>query len=169
MSEIRKILVVCRMTSHCGPVIQAAAAQARLFGAQLLVMHVVHDPFGVEGWNLPLPSLAEDYHRLMIKTRKELDERVAEVKHEGTPVTELIREGRPVHEILKVIKEEKIDLLVLPAHAESRLEHFLFGGDNEDLIRAIPCSVLLIKREPTAVTDEDERGIYHPALASRGR
>lgn len=83
MNETRNILVVCRMTSHCGPVIQAAAAQARLLGAQLFVMHVVHDPFGVEGWNLPLPSLAEDYQRLMIRTRKELDERVAEVKHEG--------------------------------------------------------------------------------------
>jgi len=27
MNKIKKILVVCRMTSHCGPVVQAAAAQ----------------------------------------------------------------------------------------------------------------------------------------------
>ena len=157
MNEIKNILAVCRMTGRCGPVVHTAAAQARRFGARLYVMHVIHDPFGVEGWNLPLPSLAGDYQRLMIRTREELDERVEEVRREGLPVTELIREGRPVREILKVVREEKIDLLVLSAHAESRLEHFLFGGDNEEIIRAMPCTIMLVKREPKAVKEEDDR------------
>jgi nucleotide-binding universal stress UspA family protein len=166
MNKIRNILAVCRMTSHCRPVVKAAAAQARLFNARLYVLHVVHDPFGLEGWNLPMPSLAEEYQQLMIRTREELSERVQEVKEQGLPVDEIIREGRPVHEIMKVILEEKIDLLVLPAHEESRLEHFLFGGDNEELIRAMPCSILLIKREPKRLDDEKRPRQYHPALAT---
>ncbi len=166
MKEIKNILTICRMTSHCGPVLEAAAERARRFNAQLYVMHVVHDPFGVEGWNLPLPSLAEDYRNLMIRTRKELDARIAEIKSHGMEITEVIREGRPVSEILKVVAEEKIDLLVLPAHHESRLEHFLFGGDNEELIRAMPCSILLVKREPKALTEKELERHYHPALAT---
>jgi universal stress protein A len=165
MSRVKNILAVCRMTSHCGPVVQAAAAEALTYQAELHVLHVIHDPFGVEGWNIPMPSLAEEYQQLMIKTRKELDERVREVKEQGLPVEEIIREGRPVHEIMKVIAEKKIDLLVLPAHEESRLEHFLFGGDNEELIRAMPCSILLIKREPKRLEDENRHRRYHPALA----
>jgi len=165
MYTIRNILAVCPLTSHCGPVLQAAAEQARLFDAALHVLHVVHDPFGQEGWNLPLPSLARDYHRLMARTREDLDARVMEVRGQGLPVHEIIREGRPVPEIRKVIQEEKVDLLVLPAHEESRLEHFLFGSDNEDLIRSMPCSILLIKREPKPLEDEKLHRRYHPALA----
>jgi nucleotide-binding universal stress UspA family protein len=165
MNEIKKILVVCRMTSHCGPVVQAAAAQARSFGAKLSVLHVIHDPFGIKGWNLPLPTLAEDYRKLMIRTRKELDALLAEVEREGIPVTELIREGLPVREILKVIREESIDLLVRPAHGESRLEHFLLGGDNEELIRTMPCAIMLVKREPKALEEDRLKRHYDPALA----
>jgi universal stress protein A len=164
MNKIKKILAVCRMTSHCGPVLHTAADQSRLFGAKLYVMHIIHDPFGVEGWNLPLPSLEKDYQNLMNKTRKELDQRVAEIKAQGMEVTELIAEGKPVHEILRTIADEKIDLLVLPAHEESRLEHFLFGGDNEDLIRAMPCSIFLVKREPKPVKEE-KKIEYESALA----
>ena len=63
------------------------------------------------------------------------------------PVKELIRQGEPVGLIRKVVKEEKIDLLILPAHEESRLEHFLFGHINEAIIRGLPCSILLVRHE----------------------
>lgn len=168
MNGIKRILVFCRMVGHCEPVVKAAAAQARKFGAKLYVMHVIHDPFGVAGWNLPLPSLSADYLRLMERTKKELDAIVTEIKSTEMEVAEVMREGRPVNEVRRFINEEKIDLLVLPAHAESRLEHFLFGGDNEELVRAMPCSVLLVKREPRPVTDEELVREHHPTLATWG-
>lgn len=67
-------------------------------------------------------------------------------------IKEIIREGRPTEEILKTVKEEKIDLLILLAHEEGHLEHFLFGRSNEDIIRQMPCSVLLVKKEPEPVS-----------------
>jgi universal stress protein A len=166
MKRINNILAVCRIPSHCGPVVQAAAEQSRLFDAALFVLHVIHDPFGLEGWNLPMPSLADDYRQLIAKTREKLDAQVMEVRQQGLRVDEIIREGRPVQEIMKIIAEEKIDLLVLPAHEETRLEHLLFGGDNEELIRAMPCSILLIKREPKSLEDDMRHRRYHPAFAS---
>ena len=60
---------------------------------------------------------------------------------------ELIRQGEPIGVIRKVVEEEKIDLLLMPAHEESRLEHFLFGRINDAIIRRLPCSVLLVKEE----------------------
>jgi len=32
------------------------------------------------------------------------------------------------------------------------LEHFLFGRSNEELIRRMPCSLLLVKKEPGPAT-----------------
>lgn len=58
---------------------------------------------------------------------------------------ELIREGEPIGVIRKVVVEENIDLLLMPAHEESRLEQFLFGRINDALIRRLPCSILLVK------------------------
>jgi nucleotide-binding universal stress UspA family protein len=39
------------------------------------------------------------------------------------------------------------------AHSEWRLEDFLFGRIKEEIIRKIPCSILLIKEEPVIVAD----------------
>ena len=54
------------------------------------------------------------------------------------PIKELIGEGDPTKEVIKVVKEEAIDLLIMLAHAEGRLEHFLFGRSNEGLVRQRP-------------------------------
>jgi universal stress protein A len=157
MKGVKKILVVCRMVTHCGDVIHYGAILARQFRAEVFVLNVIHDPFGIKGWNLPLPSLAEDYRKLLEKTRKDMHEIVAQEKEQGTAIRELVLEGKPVDEILKVIKEQNIDLMVLPAHEETRLEHFLFGRDNEDLMRKMPCSILFVKSEPKPVIEKAEQ------------
>ena len=68
---------------------------------------------------------------------------------------ELIREGNPATEIFQVVKDENIDLLILLAHEEGHIEHFLFGRSNDEIIRKMPCSILMIKKEPGSakVTD----------------
>jgi nucleotide-binding universal stress UspA family protein len=63
----------------------------------------------------------------------------------------LIKEGDPTEVLLKAVKEEGIDLLIMLAHEEGHLEHFLFGRSNEDIVRKMPCSVLLVKKEPEPV------------------
>ena len=72
-------------------------------------------------------------------------------KTKGLDVEALMKEGNPFDEIIKVVKEENIDLLIMLAHEEGHLEHFLFGRDNEDLIRKMPCSIMLVKKEPPKV------------------
>jgi universal stress protein A len=155
MKSVKKILIICRMVTHCGEVIHYGAILARQFRAEILVMNVIHDPFGIKGWNLPLPSLAEDYRKLLETTRRNMHEIVAQEKQQGTAIQELVLEGKPVDEILKVIKEQNIDLVILPAHEETRLEHFLFGRENEELLRNMPCSILFVKSEARPVIEEE--------------
>jgi len=63
-------------------------------------------------------------------------------------IKELIREGEPTEVILSVVKEENIDLIIMLSHEEGRMEHFLFGRSNEEIIRKMPCSIFLVKKEP---------------------
>jgi nucleotide-binding universal stress UspA family protein len=39
------------------------------------------------------------------------------------------------------------DLVILFAHEGGRVEHFLFGRSNKEIIRRIPCSILMVKHE----------------------
>jgi hypothetical protein len=156
VEDIKRILVFCRMVGTCGKVVRSGAVLARRFGAELIVMTAIYDPFGIKGWNLPLPSLAEDYRKLVEKTKKDLHDIVIREGKQGIAVRELVKEGKPVVEIFKVIEEERIDLLVLPAHEETRLEHLFFGRDNDNLVRKMPCSILIVKHEPEAVVEEEQ-------------
>ena len=156
MGDVKHILVISRMTKYCKKAVHYGVSLAKKYEAELYVIHVIHNPFGYEGWNLPIYSLKEDYKRVQKESKKELDAIANSEKTKGTPVKELIREGEPTEEILKVVKEENIDLIVMLGHEEGRLEHFLFGRSNEALIRRMPCSIFMVKKEPEPVPDWSE-------------
>ncbi|HKK02254.1 MAG TPA: universal stress protein [Desulfuromonadales bacterium] len=151
MEAMKRILVVSRMTQNCQEAIEAGAQLAEKFSAKLFVMHVVHNPFGLQGWNLPMVSVEKEYQKLLEQTKHELEKLVKDVKSKGIDVIEVVRKGDPTDEILHMVKDENIDLLITLAHEEWRLEHFLFGRSNEELIRRMPCSVMFVKKEPAAV------------------
>lgn len=151
MEEYKRILVVSRMSKYCREAVHYGVSLARKYDAELSILHVVHNPFGLEGWNLPMVSLEQEYKKLLEETKADLDRIIREEKAKGLPIKELIKNGDPTEEVLKTVKEEKIDLLILLAHEEWRLEHFLFGRSNEELVRRMPCSILFVKNEPKAV------------------
>jgi universal stress protein A len=150
MEDVKRILVVSSMTKSSVKAIHYGVSLSKKYGTELYVLHVVYHPFGfdLEGWNLPIPSLEEEYKRTIKEAKEELDEVINQEKKKGMSIKEMIREGNPIKEILKVIKEEDINLIIMVAHSEWRLEHFLFGRIKEEIIRKMPCSVLLIKEEP---------------------
>ena len=154
MREIKRVLVVSRMTQYCRKAVRYGVSLSQKYGAELYVIHVIHDIFGTDmtGWNLSIPSLAEEYKKSVQKAKKELDAVINSEKQKGMTIRELVKEGEPTEEILKTVKEEHIDLLIMLAHEEGRLEHFLFGRSNEKIVRLMPCSILLVKKEPEPVS-----------------
>jgi nucleotide-binding universal stress UspA family protein len=148
MHDIKRILVISRMTKSCRKAVRYGISLARSYRAELYVIHVVHDPLIFGAWNLPRPSMEEDYRKEIKRSKEDLDTVINAEKGKGLPVKELIKEGNPTEEIFDAIKENKIDLVITLAHEEWRLEHFLFGRSNEEIIRKMPCSVLLVKEEP---------------------
>ncbi len=151
MSQIKKVLVVSRMIQTCKPAIEAGFSMARHFGADLYIIHSIYNPFSLKGWSLGALSLSEQYEKLLTETRDKIAAMVADEVEKGLHVTELIREGEPTEEILKTVKDEKIDLLIMLAHEEGFMENLLFDRSNKELVRKMPCNILLLKKEPHAV------------------
>jgi len=153
LEDIKRILVVSRIMKYCHKAIHYGISLSKKYRADLSVLHII-DTFWLKGWNVPIISVEEEYKNELKRTKKELDDMINMEKKKGMVITELLKEGDPTEEILKVIKEENIDLVILLAHEESRFEHFLFGRSNEEIIRKMPCTVLLVKKEPEPLKEE---------------
>lgn len=143
MEDIRRILAVSWMTQYCQRTVHYAVSLAAKYGTELFVIHVV-DTLWSQGWNLPTMSQEKSRAKEMERIQSELDNVIGKETKGDVKIKKIIKEGDPVEEIMKVIEEEKIDLVILRAHEESRIERFLVGGSNDAIIRKMPCSVFLV-------------------------
>ncbi len=141
----RNILVVSRSTRECRKAVETGISLAKFYGARLTVLHVIHDPFSLEGWNLPVPSLEAEYRKMVEEIRRQIHRLVAAEKELGLEVNEEICEGVPHKEILRAVEREKIDLVLMTAHDEGRLEHIMFGRTTNEIVRRLPADLLLVK------------------------
>jgi nucleotide-binding universal stress UspA family protein len=154
MQDFKNILVVTISTTYCKQALHYGISLAKRYNAKVHVLHLMHDPFNLDYWQLALPSLKniqEEYQEMRTTAKKELDAMIATEQAKGLSVQVEIAEGLPEKEILQAVKDNKIDLLVMLAHEEGFLEHSLFGGLNEKIHRKLPCTIMFIKQEPLPV------------------
>ncbi len=156
MNEYKRILVVSRMIQSSRKAIQFGVSLAQKYKAKLYVIHSIYNPFSLRGWSVGTLSLKKEYQKILTDTKKQLSELVESEKKKGMAIKEFVLEGEPTTEILKTIKEEQIDLLVMLAHGEGRLEDLLFNRSNDELVRKMPCSIMLVKKEADPLPEEDE-------------
>jgi len=156
MNEYKRILVVSRMIQSCRKAIQFGVSLAQKYGAELYVIHSIYNPFGLKGWSVGTLSIEKEYQKLLVDTKRQLSALVEAEKTKGMSIKELVREGEPTGEILKTIEQEKIDLLVMLAHEEGRMEDLFFNRSNDELVRKMPCSIMLVKKESGSILDSEE-------------
>ena len=147
MQDIKKILVVTTSTSKSKKAIHYGVSLAKQYGASLHVYHSDYDPFDLEGWGLPIPSLKalrENYLGALETDRKVLNSIIEKEKTSDMKVTVLVTQHPIATEVPRIVEEEKIDLLIMVAFEEGRLEHFLFSASSHEIIRKMPCNILLV-------------------------
>jgi nucleotide-binding universal stress UspA family protein len=146
MNLIKHILVVSWLTEYCKKTIELGISLSGKYKSELSVIHVI-DTAWLHGWNIPMFSIEEEHKKEMEKHRENLHKIISAENKKGLKIKESVREGTPFEIVLKTIKEEYIDLLILRSHEEGRLERMLVGGNNDEIIRAMPCSIFLVKQE----------------------
>lgn len=145
MVEFKNILVVTHSIKESLKVVRTGISLARKYDGKVHLLHVIHDPFNLEGWNIPVPSFEEEYRNMVAKAREELLRAVVLQKAEDLVANIWVKDGKPHDEIQRAVEGEKIDVVLIPAHPEGRLEHFLFGKENDALIRKLPATLMLVK------------------------
>lgn len=154
MKSFSQILVISRLIPYSRKAITLGVSLARRHDAKLHVLHLVSHPVGMMALNAPGQFPEEEYKKYensLQEAKERLNALIEQEKQNGCPIKELVSDRDPVEEIERVVSEEKIDLIIISAHEEGRMEHALFGGENGTIIRKMPCSILLVKNEPGTV------------------
>jgi nucleotide-binding universal stress UspA family protein len=127
--------------------LKVAAALARDTGAKLLIAHVEEPPAAYGGGEL--------YYGLPEPDMEAIRRMLAEVVPADTQVTYEHRmlTGEPAAEIVRLAKEEDVDLIVMGTHGRTGLRRMLMGSVAEAVVRHAECPVLTLK-EPRAVKNK---------------
>jgi nucleotide-binding universal stress UspA family protein len=64
---------------------------------------------------------------------------------EGVSVNTILKEGKIVEEILKIIKEKRIDLIVMGSRGQSMIKKLFLGSVSSGIAKEAGCPVLLTK------------------------
>ncbi len=68
-----------------------------------------------------------------------------EAENQKTQVETVIKEGSPAKEIVKVVEDEKADLIIMGTAGRKGLDKFFLGSISEKVLRSAPCAVMIIK------------------------
>jgi universal stress protein A len=147
--KIKRILAAVDFSEITGAVVGHGLYLARVFGAELKLVHVVHIPPFAEAttWMPPVISSAAEQdlrEEITAGVEKKLNE-ISDQCGESCPQVEaIIREGIPFQEIIDCAKELECDLIVLGTHGRTGFARAIIGSVAERVVRAAPCSVFCI-------------------------
>jgi nucleotide-binding universal stress UspA family protein len=133
---LRHILYATALSETGEPGLNLSVEMARRTGAHLTVLHVMRPFEGELGFKLAaLEAPAEDaFTQLQFSILEQMRDIV-----EATPV---VMEGTPHREILRFIKEKKVDIVVLNRGSRNHFQRALLGSTADQVIRHAHVPVL---------------------------
>lgn len=149
MDDIKQILVVSRSTEECKKAFHYGVSLSRTYGASLTILHVDYEPI-LDWGGFAVPSLAaveSEYRAMRKQTEADIRQMLQAEKAGGMKIDQMVCDGEPVPEVMNIVEERKIDLLIMAAHEEGRIEHAIYGKATHALVRRMPCSIFLVKGE----------------------
>jgi len=148
MDDIKRILLVSTPPRNFRKIVNYGISLSKKYGAKLYILHSFYDPFHERDWDSILAyksSMREEYKKRQMKAKKDSDNILASEKAQGLEVKEFMSKSGHSDEIIRIVEEEKIDLVLMLSHERTRLEHHFFDLDKEKIILNMPCSILLVK------------------------
>jgi nucleotide-binding universal stress UspA family protein len=128
-----QILVPLKWDPSDEAVIEHACALARLSGAQVTLLHVVHS------------HSRDEFAYLEQRARGHLTDEAARIAARGIEVSIRVTLGEPAESITAVADEIGADLIVMATHGHSGVRHVFVGSVTEDVIRQSDTPVLLVR------------------------
>ena len=146
-----KMLVAVDFTSYSKEALFFASKLADCLSAQLLVLHVIHDPAEAPGFYARkgkkkkfLQSMEEAAEEMMEAFMKEM----RKAHPDQMPIQEaipLLVVGTPVTRIIEIAEKKQASMIIIGSHGRTGLTHLLVGSKAERVVQLSPIPVTVVK------------------------
>ena len=146
----KKILLPTDGSEHANKAAKQAIWIASTSGAELIALNVIETSSLV---GLPAEDLIVRIKEMLKEEGRKSLEKIADILKETeirdecqkeVKLTASTEEGSPSDVIIKTVKEEDIDLIVMGTSGKHGLDRFLLGSVTENVVRSAPCPVLVV-------------------------
>jgi nucleotide-binding universal stress UspA family protein len=141
----RRILLPLDRSEISEQAVPHALAQARRFGAEVILLRVLEPLTNVKGLS---DGDLEDMRAFSLRRAQEyLDDLVARADCEEITVRGITVEGRPHEKILQYAEANDVDLIVICTRGRSGFSRWLMGSVADRVVRGAKVPVLLVRAE----------------------
>lgn len=139
-------ILVCVESSPCAnKALIRACDLAKRSNSKLFLIYVVDNPtFGL-GPGISLIDRGEFVKMFRDHGNKVLKDAINISRENGVKAEPIMKEGNVAGEIIKFIKKERIDLVVIGSRGLSRLPRYILGSISNKIANYAPCQVLIVK------------------------
>jgi nucleotide-binding universal stress UspA family protein len=151
MPEVKKILVAICFSEYCGGTFAYATRLADQLQAELIVANVI-DAKAVKAISkiesMGYSISTKDYIEGVKEERKaELKKMIAESGFPQEKIRITFKVGDPFAKLIRVVKDEGVDLVVMGSKGQSDHHRLLTGSVAEKMFRHSPVSVVFYKKK----------------------
>jgi nucleotide-binding universal stress UspA family protein len=144
MIKLKNILVPVDFSQPASKALRYGLSLAIKFRARLVVAHVVPS---LAMFDYGLPETTQELEKLAFDdAKKSLDEAIPVDYRDLVSIHPIITTGDVREELLRIIHDEKIDLVVMGSHGRRIIERFFLGSTTEHILRKVPVPVLTVSR-----------------------
>jgi nucleotide-binding universal stress UspA family protein len=145
--QLKQILIPIDFSDYSDQALRWGVSLAQKYGAQLLLLHVIPEV-------LEEVSARESAgEQLVIDLTAEVEAQLREIARqglkEGVAVDVRVADGEPADAILRMARQEKVDLIVMGTHGRTGLSHLLLGSTAEAVVRTATCPVFMVRASAT--------------------
>jgi nucleotide-binding universal stress UspA family protein len=133
----KKILYPTDFSAAADAALPEAAALARSRGAVLLILHVQEPQAAYTEAGVNYYGVSQPYSKILKKMLEEVVPPGDDVQFQRRIVI-----GQAAQEILRIARQEHVEMIVMGTHGRTGLGRLLMGSVAESVLRQAPCPVL---------------------------
>jgi len=153
--KIQKILIPIDFSETSLLAIEHAAFMAKLFRAELILLHVFENP--LTSFNIVAPEVViQDISAITDKIESKLAELTLKIREEyGVLSTPISTTGNIYNEIINVCKDTDTNLIVMGTHGISGFQEFFIGSNTYKVVTKSICPVISVQTHATQLGFEN--------------
>lgn len=149
--NIKKILIPIDFSETSLLAIEHATLTAKLFGAELVLLHIIEKHW--ERFNVVVPNMSIDAPSdITTSIGNRLEDLAADIlKKDGVSSTCLTTRGYIFEEIIDISKEQAVDMIVMGTHGTSGFVDFFLGSNTYKVVTLSQIPVLSVQEHIKAL------------------